>query len=553
MGSRRDCVAAGKAALAALLGTSSLSLIPAPALAQQPTYTALQFDSSTFTGVTGIRGDNMTGNYAIPNGGGPTGGLLYRFSTGAFEPFPVATASGVNFPGATTSTPYGPTFGAPTGILRVVGSYTTPASAPFNLSFLYDGATAPGQQITTLAFPNPPGDMTKETIAHSTFGNQVVGNYDTRLATGNAFIYDIPSATYTTNNRPGATSTTAYGVWGNRIAGGTTDGGGRRARARLHLQPEHRHLHALRRARRRHRRHAFRGHHRRRPRRRIQSGRRFRRRQRGARLGGPCRCQRRGDLDRAQGVRRPDLGKLDLPGHGDRHFRRRQQHHQSLCRPRPGTLQSDHEHRHAHDKHARQRGNFGRERRRRRQPRHHRCRGSQQRGRRRRPIWRHHQHRIDRRNGRRQRRGPDEWRFRLADQYRRPDPPRPAPSPSRPVRRRSAPWSSTAASSTVRSRWRPDPSRASRTAAGWASARPAPASRTRSAASSPRPRTARWRCASATASPTSLWSTARRGLPERRWPRSSRAHSATTTRCCRRRAATPAPSTRWRRRTCPAS
>ena len=219
-------MAAGKAALAALLGTSSLSLIPAPALAQQPTYTALQFDSSTFTGVTGIRGDNMTGNYAIPNGGGPTGGLLYRFSTGAFEPFPVATASGVNFPGATTSTPYGPTFGAPTGILRVVGSYTTPASAPFNLSFLYDGATAPGQQITTLAFPNPPGDMTKETIAHSTFGNQVVGNYDTRLATGNAFIYDIPSATYTTNNRPGATSTTAYGVWGNRIAGGTTDGGG---------------------------------------------------------------------------------------------------------------------------------------------------------------------------------------------------------------------------------------------------------------------------------------------------------------------------------------
>ena len=115
MGSRRNCVAAGKAALAALLGTSSLSLIPAPALAQQPTYTEMQFDSSTFTGVTGIRGDNMTGNYAIPNGGGPTGGLLYRFSTGAFEPFPVATASGVNFPGATTSTPYGPTFGAPNG------------------------------------------------------------------------------------------------------------------------------------------------------------------------------------------------------------------------------------------------------------------------------------------------------------------------------------------------------------------------------------------------------------------------------------------------------
>src|SRR5262249_16071523 len=148
--------------------------------------TALQFDGSNFTGVTGIRGDNMTGNYAISGSGGSTGGLLYRFTTGAFEPFPVATASGVNFPGPATATPYGPTFGALPPMLRVVGSYTTPASAPFNLSFLYDGATAPGQQITTLAFPNQPGAATKETIAHSTFGNQVVGNYDTVLITGNA-------------------------------------------------------------------------------------------------------------------------------------------------------------------------------------------------------------------------------------------------------------------------------------------------------------------------------------------------------------------------------
>jgi uncharacterized protein with beta-barrel porin domain len=210
---------------AALLAALGGWAIAAPAQAQQPTYTALQFDSSTFTGVTGIRGDNMTGNYAIPNSGGSTGGLLYRFTTGAFEPFPVATASGVNFPGATTATPYGPTFGAPTGILRVVGSYTTPASAPFNLSFLYDGATAPGQQITTLSVPNPPGDTTKETIAHSTFGNQVVGNFDTVLVTGNAFLYDIPSGSYSKINKPLAASTTAYGVWANRIAGGYTDPG----------------------------------------------------------------------------------------------------------------------------------------------------------------------------------------------------------------------------------------------------------------------------------------------------------------------------------------
>jgi uncharacterized protein with beta-barrel porin domain len=220
----RTCTVNGKAALAALLATSSLCLIPAPAVAQL-TYTPLQFDGSNFTGVTGIRGDNMTGNYAIPGNGGNTGGLLYRFSTGTFEPFPTATASGSNFPGAISSTPYGPSVGAPTGILRVVGSFIT-ASYPFNQSFLSDAAAAPGQQITPLFFPSSPANATLETIAHSTFGNQVVGNYDSRLATGNAFIYDIASGTYTTNNRPGAKSTTAYGAWGNRIAGGSTDTGG---------------------------------------------------------------------------------------------------------------------------------------------------------------------------------------------------------------------------------------------------------------------------------------------------------------------------------------
>jgi subtilase-type serine protease len=194
----------------------------------QLTYKELVFDSSGFTGVTGIRGDNMTGNYAIA-GTGNTGGLLYRFSTGAFQPFPMPTANGSNFPGAISSTPYGPTFGAPTGILRVVGSFIT-ASYPYNQSFLYDGAAAPGQQITPVLFPSTPGaNPTLETIAHSTFGNQVVGNYDTDLKTGKAFIYNIATGTYTTNDRRGPggleLSTTAYGVWGNRIAGGTTDPG----------------------------------------------------------------------------------------------------------------------------------------------------------------------------------------------------------------------------------------------------------------------------------------------------------------------------------------
>src|SRR5262249_22644282 len=92
-----------KISLPMIIVASAISVLSTPAMAQL-TYTELQYNGSGFTGVTGIRGDNMTGNYATGSNNA-TGGLLYRFSTGAFQPFPVATASGVNFPGATTSTP----------------------------------------------------------------------------------------------------------------------------------------------------------------------------------------------------------------------------------------------------------------------------------------------------------------------------------------------------------------------------------------------------------------------------------------------------------------
>ena len=112
---------------------------------------------------------------------------------------PVATPNGANYPGAIGSSPYGPSFGNPGGVLRVVGSYLTADSAPYDLSYLYDGAAAPGQQLTTLVYPEIRArTSTLFTIAHSTFGNQVVGNYDTQLATGNAFIYDIDTGGYTT-------------------------------------------------------------------------------------------------------------------------------------------------------------------------------------------------------------------------------------------------------------------------------------------------------------------------------------------------------------------
>jgi subtilase-type serine protease len=67
------------------------------------------------------------------------------------------------------------------------------------LSYLYDGAEGPNGNLTTLVYPSTVGAQTLFTIAHSTFGNQIVGNYDTGLATGNAFIYTISTGNYDSN------------------------------------------------------------------------------------------------------------------------------------------------------------------------------------------------------------------------------------------------------------------------------------------------------------------------------------------------------------------
>lgn len=148
-------------------------------------------------------------------------------------PFPTYTANGSNFTGAISSTPYGPSFGSTSGILRVVGSYKTSTSgsgATGDLGYLVDGVTGTTQLLpTSLAGGSP----ILNTIAHSTFGNTIVGNYDTQLITGNSFVYDIPSGTYSSvpfigksfdsgKQITAVASNTAYGVYNNLISGGYT-------------------------------------------------------------------------------------------------------------------------------------------------------------------------------------------------------------------------------------------------------------------------------------------------------------------------------------------
>ena len=75
------------------------------------------------------------------------------------------------------------------------------------------------------------GDTLLNTIAHSTMGDLVVGNYDTSLGTGHAFIFDMATGQWTDLNPAGSLSVTAYGIWQNggststsyTIAGGYSD------------------------------------------------------------------------------------------------------------------------------------------------------------------------------------------------------------------------------------------------------------------------------------------------------------------------------------------
>ncbi|AWB33172.1 autotransporter outer membrane beta-barrel domain-containing protein [Orrella marina] len=147
----------------------------------------------------------------------------------AASAYPIATANQSNYPGSVASTPYGPSFGSPAGILRAVGSFKN-AGDSYDQGYLFDGAT---RRSTVLLPSSLTPDPVLFTIAHSNFGNQVVGNYDTQLKTGNSFIYNIATQRYSSVPLAGTqfdparpisdvVSNTAYGVYNNVISGGYT-------------------------------------------------------------------------------------------------------------------------------------------------------------------------------------------------------------------------------------------------------------------------------------------------------------------------------------------
>lgn len=198
------------------------------------------FEGSTV--ITGIRGASavpgdvvITGSYILPDESGNTAPLIYQGSliSDTAGTWTVLTPS-ISGQQISTATLYGPNTGyydpaLGSGGIRAVGSYKYSTGGEGNHGLMF---TRIDNVDTWSQFDVPTsltgGTPVLNTIAHSTMGNLVVGNYDTQLNTGNAFVYDISTQTFSNFQPVPQLSITAYGIWKNSddsytVAGGYSD------------------------------------------------------------------------------------------------------------------------------------------------------------------------------------------------------------------------------------------------------------------------------------------------------------------------------------------
>jgi parallel beta-helix repeat protein len=223
--------------------------------------------------VTGVRGTGngkviLTGSAPIGSGA-QTAPFLFRGSPARAAARPAVSVLTPPFRGVTSATFYGPDThsvnpaGIPRGRVRAVGSYQSSAAPAgvVNRGMIYLGpVSGPGGSWTSISMPahgaHTSGHVracprrrthcfVADTIAHSTMGNLVVGNYDLNpsgpggVASGNAFIYNLTGHQWTLLRLHGSMSnlTTLYGIWQDggagspryTLAGGSSDRGNQRA------------------------------------------------------------------------------------------------------------------------------------------------------------------------------------------------------------------------------------------------------------------------------------------------------------------------------------
>ena len=204
-----------------VLGLLALSNTPVHA---QRGYQTFDFppavSNGTDTFLTGIRGPNIVGVWREADG--TTHGLYFDGTTWQAPPNEY-----LDFPGASSTALYGPSLGnLDTGVI-IVGSYKDTNSGPDHGCF-FDSSQPTELQWTNIDVPG-----STNTIAHSTFGDRIVGNYDIisgngydkTAVGGHAFVYQISTEEFTTLKFPGrgVISTTAYGIYEDTVAGGYTD------------------------------------------------------------------------------------------------------------------------------------------------------------------------------------------------------------------------------------------------------------------------------------------------------------------------------------------
>jgi len=130
----------------------------------------------------------------------------------------------LNYPGSENKTNlYGPNNGKKKNHIQVVGNYTNKESGNSTIGCLYDGHLDGSGKWTTIVPES--SEQVLNTICHSTMGGLIVGNYDTNLKVGKAFIYDIDTKKYFNITKPRAKSVTAYGIWHNICSSYTICGG----------------------------------------------------------------------------------------------------------------------------------------------------------------------------------------------------------------------------------------------------------------------------------------------------------------------------------------
>lgn len=124
----------------------------------------------------------------------------------------------LNFPNMTVTNLYGPDI-IDKHTIRVVGNYNVSNNSP-TIACIYEGKYCGQGKWTSLNVPD-----STNSIAHSTMGDLVVGNYETVNNTSGAFIYNIKTQTYTKIIKEHTQSISAYGIWQNSANKYTICGG----------------------------------------------------------------------------------------------------------------------------------------------------------------------------------------------------------------------------------------------------------------------------------------------------------------------------------------